>query len=94
MNQTQIGELIAGVLTTSNPCKSNGVEFFPGMVKKWGLGSLLTTGDAPAGRAAGRWELRDIPGESRHQIRIMSGVLKVSDTLRISITLVFETTWP
>lgn len=53
MGRNQIGELTAGVLRASVPFKSNDVEFFPGMVKKWGLGYLLTTEDAPTGRAAG-----------------------------------------
>ena len=32
------------------PEVSNTVEFFPGMVKKWGLGAMITTQEAPTGR--------------------------------------------
>ncbi len=53
MNRNQIGDLNVGSLMTSIPSKSNDIEFFPGMVKKWGLGSMLTTQDVPAGRSAG-----------------------------------------
>jgi CubicO group peptidase (beta-lactamase class C family) len=53
MGRNQIGELTAGLLRTSIPFKSNDVEFFPGMIKKWSLGYLLTTEDVPTGRAAG-----------------------------------------
>lgn len=53
MGTNQIGELPAGVLTTAVPEASNDVEFFPGMVKQWGLCALITTQEAPTGRAAG-----------------------------------------
>jgi len=53
MGRNQIGELTAGALTSFLPSFSNTVEFFPGMVKRWGLGAMITTRDARPGRAAG-----------------------------------------
>jgi methyl acetate hydrolase len=53
MGRNQIGVLTAGVITTTMPEISNNAEFFPGMVKRWGLGAMLTTEEAPTGRAAG-----------------------------------------
>jgi methyl acetate hydrolase len=53
MGTNQIGELTAGVITTAMPEVSNNAEFFPGMVKRWGLGAMITTEAAPTGRAAG-----------------------------------------
>jgi CubicO group peptidase (beta-lactamase class C family) len=53
MSRNQIGELTVDRLTTALPFVSNSVEFFPGMVKKWGLGLMITTEETPTGRAAG-----------------------------------------
>ncbi len=53
MAANQIGALTVGVMKSALPERSNDVEFFPGMVKRWGLGFLITTADAPSGRAAG-----------------------------------------
>ena len=53
LSANQIGDLTAGVLTSAEPLASNDVEFFPGMVKKWGLGCMITTEETPTGRAAG-----------------------------------------
>ncbi len=53
MSANQIGDLSAGVLTTTTPSVGHDVEFFPGMVKKWGLGCMITTDETPTGRAAG-----------------------------------------
>jgi CubicO group peptidase (beta-lactamase class C family) len=52
MTRNQIGDLEVGRLTTAIPASSNDAEFFPGMVKRWGLGFLLNTEEAPTGRAA------------------------------------------
>jgi CubicO group peptidase (beta-lactamase class C family) len=41
------------VLRSAIPASSNDAEFFPGMVKKWGLGYMITTEEAPTGRSAG-----------------------------------------
>ena len=35
------------------PPYSNDAEFFPGMVKKWGLGFMISTEAVPGGRSAG-----------------------------------------
>ena len=53
MARNQIGDLTVGVLRSDVPERSNDAEFFPGMVKKWGLGFLINTEDAPTGRRAG-----------------------------------------
>lgn len=53
MARNQIGELTVGLLKTASPANSNDAEFFPGLVKKWGLGYLITVEAAPTGRAAG-----------------------------------------
>jgi CubicO group peptidase (beta-lactamase class C family) len=52
MTRNQIGDLEVGRLTTAIPASSNDAEFFPGMVKRWGLGFLLNTEEGPTGRAA------------------------------------------
>ncbi len=53
MARNQIGDLTVGLLKTAIPASSNDAEFFPGMVKKWGLGYMITTEEAPTGRSAG-----------------------------------------
>src|SRR6516162_3598815 len=53
MGQNQIGDIRAGVLKTANPQVSNDVDFFPGMICKWGLGYMLTPQPGPNGRSAG-----------------------------------------
>jgi methyl acetate hydrolase len=53
MAENHIGELTVGMLRSAISERSNDAEFFPGMVKKWGLGFLINTEDAPSGRRAG-----------------------------------------
>lgn len=53
MSRNQIGAIDVGRLSTAQPGSSNDAEFFPGMVKKWGLGFLINTEDAASGRSAG-----------------------------------------
>jgi CubicO group peptidase (beta-lactamase class C family) len=53
MGKNQIGELSVGLLKTAIPTHSYDAEFFPGMLKKWGLGYMITAEDAPTGRSAG-----------------------------------------
>lgn len=53
MAQNHIGDLDVGKLETSHPAVSHDAEFFPGMVKKWGLTWLINTQDAPGQRSAG-----------------------------------------
>jgi CubicO group peptidase (beta-lactamase class C family) len=52
MTRNQIGDLEVGRLKTAIPASSNDAEFFPGMVKRWGMGFLLNTEEASTGRAA------------------------------------------
>ncbi len=53
MAQNHIGDINVTVLKTIDPAASNDAEFFPGMVKKWGLGFMINTADVPNGRSAG-----------------------------------------
>jgi methyl acetate hydrolase len=53
MAQNQIGDLRVVMLKTVAPGSSTDAEFFPGMVKKWGLGFMINTETAPTGRSAG-----------------------------------------
>ncbi len=53
MAQNAIGELNVQPLKTAVPASSNDAEFFPGMVKKWGLGFMISTEAVPGGRNAG-----------------------------------------
>lgn len=53
MSQNAIGGLDVRLLKTVVPAYSNDAEFFPLMVKKWGLGFMISTGAVPGGRSAG-----------------------------------------
>jgi methyl acetate hydrolase len=53
MATNAIGDLDVRRLVTVAPVSSRDAEFFPGMVKKWGLGFMISTEAAPGGRAAG-----------------------------------------
>jgi methyl acetate hydrolase len=53
MAQNAMGALDVRLLKTAMPAYSNDAEFFPGMVKKWGLGFMISTDPAPGGRSAG-----------------------------------------
>jgi methyl acetate hydrolase len=53
MSQNQIGDINVVKLKTVAPDSSADAEFFPGMVKKWGLGFMINTETAPTGRSAG-----------------------------------------
>jgi methyl acetate hydrolase len=53
MGRNQIGDINVVVLKTVAPESSLDAEFFPGMVKKWGLGFMINTQEAPTGRSAG-----------------------------------------
>jgi CubicO group peptidase (beta-lactamase class C family) len=52
MGQNAIGGLEVRLLKTAIPAYSNDAEFFPGMVKKWGLGFMISTAPVPRGRSA------------------------------------------
>jgi methyl acetate hydrolase len=53
MGINQIGDLNVLPMKTAIPAVTNDVDLFPGIVKKWGLGYMITTEDAPTGRSAG-----------------------------------------
>jgi methyl acetate hydrolase len=53
MSENAIGDLNVGLLETAMPGYSNDAEFFPGMVKKWGLGFMISTAQVPSGRSPG-----------------------------------------
>ncbi len=53
MAQNAMGDLDVQLLRTAMPAYSNDAEFFPGMVKKWGLGFMISTAAVPGGRGAG-----------------------------------------
>ncbi len=53
MSENQMGALNVRLLKTAIPPYSNDAEFFPGMVKKWGLGFMINTERVPGGRRAG-----------------------------------------
>jgi len=53
MAQNAIGDLNVSLLKTAAPASSNDAEFFPGMIKKWGLGFMISTGEVAGGRGPG-----------------------------------------
>lgn len=53
MAQNAMGDIDVRLLKTAAPPFSQDAEFFPGMVKKWGLGFMISTAAVPGGRAAG-----------------------------------------
>ena len=53
MSSSHIGGLRVVPMVTTNPARSNDVEFFPGVPKTWGLGFMINLEDAPTGRSAG-----------------------------------------
>jgi CubicO group peptidase (beta-lactamase class C family) len=53
MAQNAIGDLNVQALKTAIPAYSNDAEFFPGMMKKWGIGFMINTEQVPGGRSAG-----------------------------------------
>src|SRR5215468_12613937 len=53
MAANAIGDLNVQPIKTVVPHLSNDAEFFPGMVKKWGLGYMISTEDAHTGRSGG-----------------------------------------
>jgi methyl acetate hydrolase len=53
MSHNAIGDLHVRQLKTAAPALSHDAEFFPGMVKKWGLGFMISTAQVPGGRSPG-----------------------------------------
>ena len=52
MTENAIGDLTVQLLKTAMPASSNDAEFFPGMVKKWSLGFMISTEAVPGRRGA------------------------------------------
>jgi CubicO group peptidase (beta-lactamase class C family) len=52
-NKNSMGDLNVTLLKTAQPDLTNDAEFFPGMVKKWGLAYMISTQDVPGKRSAG-----------------------------------------
>jgi CubicO group peptidase (beta-lactamase class C family) len=52
-NRNSMGDLNVTLLKTAQPSLTNDAEFFPGMVKKWGLAYMINTQDVPGRRSAG-----------------------------------------
>ncbi len=52
MRRNAIGDLDVRLLKTASPAYSHDAEFFPSMVKKWGLGFMISTASVPGGRHA------------------------------------------
>jgi methyl acetate hydrolase len=53
MGQNQIGELNMTRMTSAIAFASNDVDFYPDIVKKWGLSFLINTARTPEGRSPG-----------------------------------------
>ena len=53
MAVNNIGDINVRLVKTAMPAYSNDAEFFPGMVKKWGLGFMINTERVPGRRDAG-----------------------------------------
>jgi methyl acetate hydrolase len=53
MSQNAIGGLDVRLLKTALPAYSNDAEFFPGMMKKFGLGFMISPEAVPSGRGPG-----------------------------------------
>jgi methyl acetate hydrolase len=53
MSENAVGNLDVRALRTAVPAYSHDAEFFPGMVKKWGLGFMISTAQVPGGRSPG-----------------------------------------
>jgi CubicO group peptidase (beta-lactamase class C family) len=53
MARNQIGDITVGRLKTVQPASSNDAEFFPGTVKRWGLGFMINEEEVPTGRSGG-----------------------------------------
>jgi methyl acetate hydrolase len=51
--ENAMGDLNVSLLKTAIPAYLHDAEFFPGMVKKWGLGFMISTDPVPGGRRAG-----------------------------------------
>jgi CubicO group peptidase (beta-lactamase class C family) len=55
LERNHIDDLDVDPMPSNAADKSNRVDFYPGMPKKWSLGGLLNTQASPGGRAAQSW---------------------------------------
>jgi len=55
MNKNNMGDVNVTLLKTAQPDLTNDAEFFPGMVKKWGLAYMINTQDVPGDAAPAAW---------------------------------------
>jgi methyl acetate hydrolase len=53
LNKNNMDDVNVTLLKTAQPDLTNDAEFFPGMVKKWGLAYMINTQDVPGRRSAG-----------------------------------------
>jgi CubicO group peptidase (beta-lactamase class C family) len=53
MATNAMGDSTVSMLKTVMPALSNDAEFFPGVIKQWGLSFLINNQEAPTGRSAG-----------------------------------------
>ena len=53
MSQNHIGELNVSKMTSAAPAASHDIDFYPDIVKKWGMGFLINTAKTPEGRSPG-----------------------------------------
>jgi methyl acetate hydrolase len=98
MSQNHIGALDVPMLRSDNPQMALEVDFFPGIVKKWGLSFLLNMGDVPGGRVAGSLTWAGVHNTffwidpvSRLTAVLMMQLLPANDPAVLETLLGFET---
>jgi CubicO group peptidase (beta-lactamase class C family) len=98
MGQNHIGAMDVPILRSNNPQLALDFEFFPGIVKKWGLSFLINMGDVPGGRAAGSLAWAGVHNTffwvdpaSRLTAVLMMQLLPANDPAVLETLLGFET---
>jgi methyl acetate hydrolase len=98
MSENHIGALDVPILRSNNPQMAVEVEFFPGIVKKWGLSFLINMGDVPGGRAKGSLAWAGVHNTffwidpvSRLTAVLMMQLLPANDPAVLETLLGFET---
>jgi methyl acetate hydrolase len=98
MGQNHIGEIDVPILRSNNPQMALEFEFFPGIVKKWGLSFLLNLSDVPGGRTAGSLTWAGVHNTffwvdpaSRITAVLMMQLLPANDPAVLETLLGFET---
>jgi methyl acetate hydrolase len=97
MGQNHIGEIDVPMLRSDNPQLALEVDFFPGIVKKWGLSFLINMGDVPGGRSAGSLTWAGVHNtffwidpKSRIAAVLMMQLLPANDPVVLETLLGFE----